>query len=534
MTEERWRIQLLGGLHARRGDRVLAGLQRQQPALLLAYLAFHSPSPRSRDTLVDLLWPETDPDTGRHNLRPVLHALRRLLEPADTPPGTVLIADNISVRLNPAAVTTDVLEFRAALADAARAQSPEARAASLAAAVALYRGELLPDFYDPWVLTERPPLAEAYLAALHRLALEREQAGDLDGALEAAQQAIRADPLREEAHYEVMRLYAALGQPSACLRQYQELERVLREELDEVPSAQVRALAEELRQGARSLVVARSARAPADRGNDGAAPTVAPDPGGSRRAGDGAIAQASEATDGSADAEQQAAVFLAPSRPLPPPPRVGVGNDPVAPSGLPSRLPVQLTRFFGRVEEIAWITQTLCSPDVRLVTLTGPGGTGKTRLAITVAARLMDAWRGGAPPAQPVVRFVPLADVAPPAPGAESAPDRIAAAIAAALGLPPSAEESPLGQVVEALGRRPTLLMLDNFEHLLAEGAPLVRALLDRVPSLTCLVTSRQHLDLVGEQEFAVLPLPTPRVRARPVFRGSCMATFIGSGGRRG
>jgi DNA-binding SARP family transcriptional activator len=213
MKEERWRIQLLGGLQVRRGDRVLASLQRQQPALLLAYLAYHSPSPRSRDTLADLLWPETDPASGRHNLRPVLHALRRLLEPTDSPPGTVLVADNTTIRLHPAAVTTDVAEFRAALADADRAEEPAVRVRSLAAAVDLYNGELLRDFYEPWVLTERPPLAEAYLAALHRLALEREQAGDLEGALEAAQRAISADPLREEAHYDVMRLYAATGQP---------------------------------------------------------------------------------------------------------------------------------------------------------------------------------------------------------------------------------------------------------------------------------------------------------------------------------
>src|SRR5215213_5173864 len=174
MTEARWRIELLGGLKARHDDRMLSGLQKQQPAVLLAYLAFHSPSPRSRDTLAELLWPEADPETGRHNLRSVLHALRRLLEPGGAPPGAVLVADNTTVRLNPAAITTDVAEFRAALADAARAESPEARGASLAAAVALYRGELLPEFYDPWVLMERRPLAEAYLAALGQRVVERE------------------------------------------------------------------------------------------------------------------------------------------------------------------------------------------------------------------------------------------------------------------------------------------------------------------------------------------------------------------------
>src|SRR5262249_37225778 len=137
----------------------------------------------------------------------------------------------------------------------------------------------------------------------------------------------------------------------------------------------------------------------------------------------------------------------APEPPLPP--HASPSARPVTPSL--HRLPAQLTHFFGRQEEIAWLTRTLSSPDVRLVTLTGPGGTGKARLAINVAGRLLDAWQGA-------VCFVPLADVPPPAPKAEGARDRIAAAIAAALGLPPAAEESPLGQVVEALGRQSTLL----------------------------------------------------------------------------
>src|SRR5438874_1435341 len=75
----------------------------------------------------------------------------------------------------------------------------------------------------------------------------------------APRRAARADPLREEAHYDLMRLYAAAGQPSATLHQYQELERLLRDELGETPSAATRALAEELRQSARTVVVARSA-----------------------------------------------------------------------------------------------------------------------------------------------------------------------------------------------------------------------------------------------------------------------------------
>jgi predicted ATPase/DNA-binding SARP family transcriptional activator len=486
MTEERWRIQLLGGLQVRRGDRVLAGLQRQQPALLLAYLAFHAPSPRSRDTLADLLWPEADLETGRHNLRSVLHALRRLLEPTDTSPGSVLVADHTTVRLQPAAVTTDVLEFRAALADAARAQSPQRRAASLAAAVDLYRGELLPDFYEPWVLTERPPLAEAYLAALHRLALEREQAGDLEGALDAAQRAISADPLREEAHYDVMRLYAAAGQPQSVLRQYQELERVLREELEETPSAEARALAEELRQSARTLVVARR-RAPmteevgrrpappADAAR-GEGTTEPRDDGPRTRSPAGAVGDRSAAS--------------------------AARRNGGAPSGVTGKLPVQWTRFYGRQEEIARLTELLASSVSRLVTVTGPGGSGKTRLVIAAVGRLVEAPLDLAPSPQ-AVAFVALADL--------TDAGRIPEAIADALGLDRSPEVEVLEQVIGHLSAQPWLLVLDNYEHLVEEGALWVRTLLERAPTLTCLVTSRQRLGITGEQELALLPLPTPR-----------------------
>jgi predicted ATPase/DNA-binding SARP family transcriptional activator len=477
--QERWHIELLGQLRLRRGDAINRPLERQKSTALLAYLACHPRYPHPRDVLIELLWPEEDPEVGRRKLRSLLHDLRALLAEPHSAAGALLLAERTTVHLDPAAFTTDVAEFQTALQSAAHATELAERIRRLEAAGKLYRGELLPGFLEPWVLSEREHLAATHFEALCQLAAAREQVGDLEGAVAAAREAVSADPLREEAHYHLMRLYAATGQPAATLRQFQELERLLREELGETPSAEARALAEELRQGARSIVVARSTAPPS--GESAALP-------GPPMRG------------------------AAPSTRIPDARR----HSPFAPSPSP-RLPVQLTRFFGRHEEIAWITQTLCYPDVRLVTLTGPGGTGKTRLAVTAAGRLMEPWDGA-------VWFVPLADVAPPprpevganAPDDEGAGtrDRIAAAIASALGLPPSADESPLGQVVEALGRQATLLVLDNFEHLVEPGALLVRTLLERVPSLSCLVTSRQHLDLVGEQEFAVLPLPTPHVRA--------------------
>jgi len=193
-----------------------------------------------------------------------------------------------------------------------------------------------------------------------------------------------------------------------------------------------------------------------------------------------------------------------------------------AEAGRPAHLPSQLTRFFGREEEIARLTELLTtghrpptteSPSsvvggsssvVRLVTLTGPGGTGKTRLAIEVAGRLAEAF-GGA------VWFVPLQDL--------TAPRLIPGAIVEGLGLPRSPGVELLQQAVNFLNGRdaPSLLVLDNLEHLLAgarrkaeDGAAVVRALLERVPTLTCLVTSRRSLNLEGEREFPVRPLPVP------------------------
>jgi non-specific serine/threonine protein kinase len=142
----------------------------------------------------------------------------------------------------------------------------------------------------------------------------------------------------------------------------------------------------------------------------------------------------------------------------------------------------------------------------RLVTLTGPGGSGKTRLALEVARRLQPCF-----PAP--ICFVPLQGLTPSTStdsGARRPP--ILEEVRDALRLPRTPGADPLEQVVTTLGRQPALLILDNFEHLVEGGAPLVQALLQRVPTLTILVASRQRLNLPGEQEVPVLPLPVPWV----------------------
>ncbi|MBI5933763.1 MAG: tetratricopeptide repeat protein [Chloroflexi bacterium] len=156
----------------------------------------------------------------------------------------------------------------------------------------------------------------------------------------------------------------------------------------------------------------------------------------------------------------------------------------------PDTLPAALTPLVGRKREIAAISETLHKPGVRLLTLTGPPGTGKTRLSLAVAQKLARSFRDGA-------YFIALAPVADP----KSVP----AAIAQALGL----KESRVGilpALTEFLRDKRLLLVLDNFEHLIP-AAPLVTELLSAAPQVKALVTSREILHLYGEHEFPVPPL---------------------------
>jgi predicted ATPase/class 3 adenylate cyclase len=157
-------------------------------------------------------------------------------------------------------------------------------------------------------------------------------------------------------------------------------------------------------------------------------------------------------------------------------------------------LPTQPTLLIGREREIAEVCALLCREDVRLVTLTGPGGTGKTRLALQVAAELLDDFGDG-------VWFVNLAPL--------SDPGLVARAIAQALGVPEVAQQPILDSLKQYVHKKRMLLVLDNFEQIV-EAAPVVAELLLDTPGLKVLVTSRSTLHLYGEHEFAVPPLALP------------------------
>jgi predicted ATPase/DNA-binding SARP family transcriptional activator len=166
-----------------------------------------------------------------------------------------------------------------------------------------------------------------------------------------------------------------------------------------------------------------------------------------------------------------------------------------AESAYANRLPLQLTRFFGRQMEIASLRELLLRPDTRMVTLLGPPGSGKTRLAVETVRGLLEEFRGA-------VWWVSLIDLQ----DASGIPQRTLEALGG--GASPA---DPIAQVVRFLAGRPSLLVFDNFEHLLA-GVDVLTRLLRELPDLTCLVTSRQRLGLRGEREFRVDPLPVPEL----------------------
>jgi class 3 adenylate cyclase len=167
-----------------------------------------------------------------------------------------------------------------------------------------------------------------------------------------------------------------------------------------------------------------------------------------------------------------------------------------AEAGHGAHLPQTFTRFFGREREIDELAERLRTPGTRLVTVTGTGGTGKTRLALEVAHRVEEHFQGA-------VWFAALADISDPA----LIPDTVLDS----LGVSHTPQKEPLEQVVEHLGKQPSLLVLDNLEHLIdAGGAKVVQSLLQRVPTLTLLTTSRMVLGLGAEREYVLQPLPTP------------------------
>jgi predicted ATPase/DNA-binding winged helix-turn-helix (wHTH) protein len=300
----------------------------------------------------------------------------------------------------------------------------------LRAALKLWRGPALAEFaYEPFAQAEISRLEELRLVALEDRIAAEIKLG-LGGVLVPELEAlVREHPLRERVRGQLMLALYRTGRQAEALEVYQKTRGILVEELGIEPSAELKVLEKRI---------------------------LAQDP-----------------------------MLLAPREPTAPPPgemRIRTRS-----------LPVPSTSLIGRERELAHCCELLRDERVRLLTLTGAGGIGKTRLGIGIATQVESEFRDG-------VFFIPLARL--------TDPDLVAGAIAQVLGVTETNEPMEL-RLRQFVSSRELLLLIDNFEQLLP-AAPLLGELLEAAPDLKLVVTSRALLRLAGEHQYSVPPLDLP------------------------
>lgn len=237
------RLTLLGGLEARLSSGQPLALPPRKTGALLAYLAMPPGRARSREELMARFWSQRSERQARNSLRQALFALRRNLAPLDAP---VLRIDGETVTLDPAHAQVDVLRFEE-LAERGTAHA-------LRQATALYRGELLEGVvvrdpaFDEWLFYERERVRELAVRAHAKLLAHEMQSGPAERAIDTAHGLLRLDPLREETHRALMRLYAGQARWSAAARQYRVCRELLQQELGIEPEPESAALHEQIRE----------------------------------------------------------------------------------------------------------------------------------------------------------------------------------------------------------------------------------------------------------------------------------------------
>ncbi len=457
-------LGVLGAMQVTLADGETVKFRSDQTRALLAYLAVETDRPHRREALIGLLWPEEPEETARHNLRQALVNLRRTIGDAAAHPPYLLITRH-EIQFNTASdFALDVASFDAHLA--ATASHPHARldncaicAPRLQQAVDLYRGQFLQEFFlknsaafEEWALARREAFHHRALEAFSALATYYEQHGDLGATRRCALRALELDPWREQAHRQMMRVFALEGQYGAALAQYETCRRVLAEEMGVEPSRETRELYEDIKSGNWKQPPRETAKLQH--------PTSAP--------------------------------------------RV--------------QLPTYLTPFIGRERELQDLGRLIADPACRLITLIGPGGMGKTRLAVQAASQTRNAFPQGA-------AFVPLVAIEPV--------EATVPAIAEALGFSFYGPTPPRAQVFNYLRDKQLLLVLDNVEQLLAEdplqgnAADLFVQLLEHTSGIKLLVTSREPLNVQGEWVFPVEGLQIPEGDPNEAIESSAAAALF-------
>jgi len=444
------RIELLGGLRVIQDGRVISRFQTQKTAALLAYIALHKGRSFPREFIAELLWPDGDPTAIRNRLNQAVSSLRRQLHPPGSEAGYVIDADHSKIAINPKTITTDIEEFTIAMKRAQEVSEEQEELEALTKAINAYGGDFLDGYYEEWALLERVRLADLYTHALSRLIRLNADKGRLSEAIEIASKRLALDPLEERNHRALMRLYVMAGRPQSALLQFEELDRALASD-GRAPSQKALKLLESARDAS---------------------------------AGQGPIDQPLP-LEGTVMVEEE----------VPDEPRKAK-RPPVEPS---STLPRYVTNFVGRENELEDLLKAIRSGQ-RLVTITGLGGIGKTRLAVEAAWILTPEFDGN-------VVFVSIQGLT----RFDDVYAQISRAVRRVYGLTPDLEIE-ITDEVPTIGR--FLVVVDNVEEVDEDTIAWFNDRLTRYHAMSVIMTGRGSIGLDGEMTIPLAPLPLPVMEA--------------------
>lgn len=433
----RLEVFVLGRFEVRRDGAPIQAWPRAAVRRLLKLLALAPQQRLTLSSLAETLWPQDHGERVRQRLHHLVYLLRGTLDPQGALPSLLRSSDGV-LQLAAEGLWVDVPAFERAatlalhaVADVGQTAADAAGLDALAAALALYGGPLLPDETDdPALQARRQHLERLHAELLHAQAEAQLRQGRAAQAMLSLQQLLQRQPADERAHRALIRLYARAQRRDDAERQYAACRAALADELGVMPGA-------ETHQAYREALLAGE--------------------------GPGSV--------------------------------IGALGQPVVLAGaveaLRLRPPAPLVPLIDRDALVAQLAERLADASTRLLTLVGPGGLGKTQLALRLAHELQPRYRHGA-------AFVSLAEVEAAA-GSQGVADRLRRS----LRLTEPAGVDPLQALADALRERHLLLVCDNCEHLGA-SLGLLTELLMHCPLLTVLATSRRRLNLRAEQVVAV------------------------------
>jgi len=447
-------FRVLGPLEVKsgRGDVLIQSAQLRR---LLAILLVHAGTVVSTDRLTDELWDGQPPRGAAQSLWTCVARLRRVL--ADTPDGSVLVTRPPGYLLQVEPDEIDAARFERLVVEACRLPSDRAQSAldMLTRGLALWRGPAFAEFVDAaFASAEAARLEELRLTAYERRFEAELGLGRHPELIADLQSFIAAHPLREAPRAQLMLALYRNGRHAEALAAYHAYQSLLRTELGLEPSALLRTRQTQMLQQAAELDWA---------------PQHSPG------------AETADPPNGSS--ERPVAGPAAPRRP-------GRG------------MPVELTSFVGREPELAAVGADVA--DYRLVTLTGVGGVGKTRIAVRAADTVSTRYPDG----------VWWCDLAPLTDAAAVEP-----ALTTVLGVQRQAGAGTVEALLAFLAPKRLLLVMDNCEHVLSGVRPLLDAILSGCPGVGVLATSRTPLGVAGERLRPIAPLPL----SLPDLDGSCV-----------